>query len=75
MSRGGQTAEEHALDHLTGRTFDRAYLKGQLKAHQDTVALLEGEIQNSSDQIIKTMAADILPTVREHLSMLKQMAM
>jgi putative membrane protein len=63
----GQMATEAKLKVLSGTTFDDSYIKGQVKAHQQTVALLKKEIASGQDADAKTFAQSILPTVRAHL--------
>ena len=58
---------EAKLKVLSGTTFDDSYIKGQVKAHQQTVALLKKEIASGQDADAKSFAQSILPTVRSHL--------
>ena len=62
-----QMATEAKLKVLSGQTFDDSYMKGQVKAHQQTVALLKKEIASGQDADAKSFAQSILPTVRSHL--------
>lgn len=62
-----QMATEAKLKVLSGTTFDDSYIKGQVKAHQQTVALLKTEIASGQDADAKAFAQSILPTVQEHL--------
>jgi putative membrane protein len=63
----GQMATEVKLKVLSGTTFDDSYIKGQVKAHQQTVALLKKEVASGQDADAKSFAQSILPTVRSHL--------
>jgi putative membrane protein len=63
----GQMAAKGKLDVLTGDTFDKSYVKGQVKAHRDTIALFRKEINSGQDSDAKAFAAATLPTVRAHL--------
>src|SRR3984885_14428042 len=40
----GQIASKAKLEVLSGDTFDKSYVKGQVKAHRETVALFRKEI-------------------------------
>jgi putative membrane protein len=60
-------ATKTKLDVLTGETFDKSYLKSQVKAHQETLALLNKEISSGQDPDAKAFAQSILPTVQAHL--------
>lgn len=66
--------EEHramraALEKARGADFDRTYLQGQIIDHQKTAQLLSYQIGSGQDVELKSFAADILPTVLEHLRM------
>ena len=57
-----------------GAAFDQMFLKIQLQAHEDTVALFEQEAKNGQDPAIKAWAAKTLPTLREHLKEVRSLA-
>ena len=50
----------------------RAYMQAQVAAHQQAITLLEGEIANGSSEQLKTLAGQLLPTVKAHLAMAQQ---
>jgi putative membrane protein len=54
----------HAKD---GAQFDQAYLAAQVKAHEETVAMLKSEIASGQDPETKSLARELLPTVERHL--------
>jgi putative membrane protein len=56
-------------------TFDRCYAKAQLLIHMEAVAAFEAEAQRGQDAEIKALAAKALPTIKEHLHMIKPIAM
>jgi putative membrane protein len=62
-----QMATKTKLDVLSGQTFDKSYLKSQVKAHTETLALLRKEISSGQDSDAKAFASSILPTVQAHL--------
>jgi putative membrane protein len=70
----GQMAAKTKLDVLSGDTFDKSYVKGQVKAHQDTIALFRKEINSGQDPDAKAFATATLPTVRSHLKAVKAIA-
>jgi putative membrane protein len=70
----GQKAEYAKLKVLSGDTFDKSYIKGQVSAHRKTVALLKKEIATGQDADAKTFAQSILPTVRAHLKAINTIA-
>jgi putative membrane protein len=49
---------------MSGASFDKSYIKDQIKAHEDTVELFKKDIA----------AASTLPTVQAHLAKIKQIA-
>jgi putative membrane protein len=71
----GQMATKAKLEVLSGETFDKSYIKGQIKAHQDTIVLLKKEIASGQDADAKSFATATLPTVQAHLKKIKSIAM
>jgi putative membrane protein len=69
-----QKAEYAKLKVLSGDTFDKSYIKGQVKAHRDTVALLKKEIASGQDSEAKAFATSVLPTVQTHLKSINTLA-
>jgi len=61
--------ELRMLATLKGAAFDRAYMKGQVKDHEEAVALFQNEARNGMDPDLKAWAAKTLPTLKEHLKM------
>lgn len=59
------------LSKLSGAEFDKAYIKDQLKDHQQDVAAFQSEAQGGTDPNLKQFAAATLPTLQEHLDMIK----
>jgi putative membrane protein len=69
-----QVAAAERLKLLSGDSFDKAYIKNQLEAHRDTVALFKKEIASGTDVQAKQFAADTLPTVQSHLEKIRKIA-
>ncbi len=69
-----QLATKAKLEVLTGQTFDDSYIKSQLKAHTQTVSLLQKEIASGQDADAKGFAKSLLPTVRSHLKEIRAVA-
>jgi|SRR5580704_5958933 putative membrane protein len=61
------------LSKLSGADFDRAYIKDQLKDHQQDVQEFQQEAQRGSDSDVKSFASKTLPVLEEHLSMAKDL--
>jgi len=57
---------------LTAVSFDKEYMTGQVKDHEETVALFEKQAKNGSNDELKKWADKKLPTLREHLEMARK---
>jgi putative membrane protein len=55
------------LSKLQGAAFDRAYIDSQIVDHQVMAQLLEYEIGAGQDSELKGLAAQLLPTILNHL--------
>jgi len=60
-----------SLKTMSGSSFDTAYLKDQLTAHEKTIALFKKEISGGGNARLKSFASATLPVLEEHLSMIK----
>ncbi|HEV2676143.1 MAG TPA: DUF4142 domain-containing protein [Aliidongia sp.] len=63
-----------SLQKQNGKAFDRQYLKGQVSAHKDTVALFKKEAASGGDAQLKQFASDTLPTLQQHLTDVQALA-
>jgi putative membrane protein len=70
----GQMATKAKLDVLSGETFDKSYIKSQVKAHRDTIILFKKEIAGGQDPDAKAFATATLPTLQAHLKKIKGIA-
>jgi putative membrane protein len=70
----GQMASKAKLEVLTGDTFDKSYIKGQVRAHQSTIALFRKEIASGQDPDARAFAKATLPTLRSHLKAIDTIA-
>jgi putative membrane protein len=70
----GATATKAKLDVLSGDTFDKSYIKSQLKAHRQAVGLFKKESTTGQDPDAKAFAAATLPTLRGHLKQITSIA-
>jgi putative membrane protein len=70
----GQMAIKAKLEVLSGETFDKSYVKRQIKAHEDTVDLFQKEIAWGKDADAKAFAKESLPTIRSHLKAIRATA-
>lgn len=62
------------LSKLSGDAFDKAFIKDQVKDHEQDVNEFKSEAQNGSDAVIKQFASNTLPTLQEHLNMAKDLS-
>jgi putative membrane protein len=69
-----QTGTHKELKSLSGDEFDKSYIEGQLKAHEETVLLFEKEISTGQDREAKAFASSTLPIVQGHLKMIRGIA-
>lgn len=71
-----QLDEKHQRDvskiaRLKGADFDRAYSKAMLGDHEKDVKEFEKQSTDAADADVKAFAAKILPTLQEHLQMVR----
>ena len=55
------------LQGAKGAAFDRRYVRQQVMAHQEAVALFTAYSQNGADQNLRSFASQTLPTLQGHL--------
>jgi putative membrane protein len=67
-------AMKEKLSGLSGKAFDEEYLRGQVKDHEVTVALLRTQIDSGQNADAKEFASQTLPTVEAHLEKVKELA-
>jgi putative membrane protein len=67
-----QHATETALKPLTGHTFDKVFMKHNVSDHKDDIKNFSQQAQQGSDADVRALAADALPTLREHLKLAEQ---
>ncbi|HWU73844.1 MAG TPA: DUF4142 domain-containing protein [Sphingomonas sp.] len=59
------------LGKLKGADFDKAYIDGQVSAHEDALSLMKGYAANGDTPSLKATAGEIAPVVQKHLDMAK----
>lgn len=69
-----QKAMAKKADMKSGESFDKDYIQGQIKAHQDTIDLLQKEIDSGKDPEAKAFATETLPKVKMHLEKINAIA-
>jgi putative membrane protein len=70
----GQMATKAKLKVMSGDTFDKSYVKGMIKDHQDDIAEFEKEAASGQDSDAKAFAQATLPTLRTHLKRIQAVA-
>ena len=70
----GEMATKAKLDVLSGDTFDKSYIKSQIKDHRGAIALFNKEIASGQDPDAKAFASATLPTRRMHLKKVDALA-
>lgn len=76
ISRRRSPAKQAELAILAGKSgaeFDKAYLDQQLATHLCAVALFEAEAQQGQNPQLKQFASETLPTLQQHLKMVRQL--
>ena len=59
------------LAKLKGADFDKAYIDGQVSAHEDALSLMKSYADNGDTPSLKAAAGEIAPVVQKHLDMAK----
>lgn len=62
------------LSAASPQDFDLLYADSQLRDHEDQVSVLEMQVSSGDSAELKKFAADVLPTVREHLQLSRQLS-
>ncbi len=66
-----QRSEIDKLTRMSGADFDRAYSKKMLSDHIKDVSMFERQSTRGADADLRAFAAKTLPTLKEHLQMVK----
>jgi putative membrane protein len=69
-----QMATKAKLKVLSGETFDKSYIKGMIKDHQETIDLFKKEASSGQDPDAKAFAVATLPTLQVHLKTIQSVA-
>jgi putative membrane protein len=62
------------LSKLDGAEFDRTYMDGMVKDHEEAVKLFTDESKNGKNDALKEWAGKTLPTLKKHLEMANDIA-
>ena len=69
-----QMATKTKLEVLTGKTFDKSYIKGMVKDHKEDIKEFKNEAASGHDAEAKAYAAATLPTLETHLKKIESIA-
>lgn len=61
------------LGKLKGADFDKAYIDGQVSAHEDALSLMKSYAASGDTPSLKATAGEIAPVVQKHLDMARAM--
>ena len=61
--------EYDKLSKMTGREFDKAYTRAQVRDHKAVIIVFRREAEHGTDPELKKYAADTLPTLEHHLQL------
>lgn len=67
MLTADQSDKLEELGRLNGADFDKAYINGQVEAHEDALSLMQDFAKNGDVPSLRTAAGEIAPIVQMHL--------
>ncbi|MFC9969854.1 DUF4142 domain-containing protein [Spirillospora sp. NPDC127200] len=67
-----QVAEARTLRKTGGRLFDRDFVSAMTKGHKEAIAAAEKEQAQGHSPAVTSLAQEMLPTLRRHLTMFEQ---
>jgi putative membrane protein len=70
----GQMATKTKLEVLSGKTFDKSYIKGMVADHKEDIKEFQKEASSGQDAEAKAYAAATLPTLKAHLKKIEAIA-
>ena len=70
----GQMATKTKLEVLSGKTFDKSYIKGMVADHKEDIKEFQKEASTGQDADAKAYAAATLPTLKAHLKKIEAIA-
>ena len=62
------------LSRLSGASFDKAYMAGQVKGHLNTITLFQMEIRQGKNPTLQDYALQNLPAIQDHTVMIVRVA-
>jgi len=77
IPKGIDTANNRAIEHLarvTGRRFDRQFVRDEIRAHRHAIALFKQEAKRGENAAVKAYAANMTPILEKHLHLVEECA-
>ncbi len=62
-------ASSAQLKLMSGKSFDKSYIKSQVSAHKTAIETFQREAEQGQDPELKAFAQKTLPTLKEHLEL------
>jgi putative membrane protein len=69
-----QMASKTKLEVLSGKSFDKSYIKGMVEDHQEDIKEFQTEASSGRDADAKAYASATLPTLKAHLKKIRAIA-
>lgn len=69
-----EMAAKSKLQVLSGQSFDKSYIKGMLKDHEEDIAAFKKEATSGRDPDARAFASATLPTLEAHLKKIQAIA-
>ncbi len=70
----GQMATKTKLEVLSGTTFDKSYIKGMIKDHEEDIKEFQHEAASGRDPDARAFAKATLPTLQAHMKKIQSIA-
>jgi putative membrane protein len=70
----GQMATKTKLEVLSGKSFDKSYIKGMVEDHEEDIKEFQTEAASGQDADAKAYATATLPTLKVHLKKIRAIA-
>ena len=70
----GQMATKAKLEVLSGKSFDKSYIKSMIEDHEEDIKEFNNEATTGQDPAAKSYAKATLPTLKKHLKKIRSIA-
>ena len=66
--------EYRMLSRMSGPSFDKSFMKGQVRDHNMTISLFNKELEKGNETHVRSFAAKYLPDIQNHTMMIHNVA-